>query len=108
MDLEDWQLVPCVSGRVATEEDVHEGRASFYSPNTGEYVGNRVFQMSLPRLAIWKDEETASEVPVVVIQAEQAPEYVVVGFRLLDGSYGVCSLNELELVDELDPRFRAA
>lgn len=100
IDIENWQSTPHISGRVATEDDVNSGIATFYIPD-----GSFALDAQLPTCVIQIDEETNSRIPAVVIQAEQAGEQVYLGVKYLDGSCGVCSLDEVEQLDEPNHEF---
>jgi hypothetical protein len=107
IDLQHWRDVPFISGRVALEEDVQAGRAVFYLGNADE-IGAQAYDIDLPRCAILTDEESGEVLPVIVIQVEQAEDVIYVGYRLLDGGNGMCTLPEVELLDEPDDRFTVA
>ena len=101
-----WRTVPCLTGRVATELDVKAGHAVFYSPAGPEYVSNTPYPMALPAPAILQPGDGEPEpLPVIVIQAEQGPHSVLIGFRPLRGGNGICTLADVELLDEPDHRF---
>ncbi len=98
-----WKTVPCVADRVATEQDVKEGRAVFYV--SGPPGSVRPMAISLPHCAIWHDREHSRDVPVICVQAEQNEKVQAVGIRFLTGGNGVCLLSELTLLDGPDERF---
>jgi hypothetical protein len=108
VDVREWRKVPHVAGRLATESDVKIGRAVFYSPVGPQYAANRPHVMPLPLPAILRTPEDPIPVPVIVIQAEQGPQAVLAGYRPITGGNGVCTLEELELLDEPDSRFSAS
>jgi hypothetical protein len=60
----------------------------------------------LPALALWPDPDLGAQRPVVVIQLELG-EQDFAGIRFLEGGNGVCLLEELEMIDENDRRWRA-
>ena len=97
---EEWESIPSISGRVATEEDVESGIAVFYIP-----VGSVACDAVLPTCVIHIDEETNERTPAVAIQAEQAGELVYLGIRYLDGGNGVCELDEVELLESPNAEF---
>ena len=107
IDIQHWRDIPHISGRVASEEDVEAGRAVFYLGNPDE-IGVQSYDVSLPPCAIFTDEESGEDIPVIIIQAEQAEDMINVGYRFLDGGNGMCTLPEIELLDEPDDRFTAA
>jgi hypothetical protein len=105
IDIQHWRGVPHISGRVASEEDVQSGRAVFYLGNPDE-IGAQAYAIDLPQCAIITDEESGEQIPVIVIQSEQADDMIYVGYRYLGGGNGMCTLPEIELLSEPDDRFR--
>jgi hypothetical protein len=97
---EDWGNLPCISGRVATEEDVVNGIAVFYIPE-----GSIACDALLPTCVIQIDDETQERIPAVAIQAEQAGELVYLGLRYMDGGNGMCELDEVELLEAPNDEF---
>lgn len=100
IDIKNWENIPHISGRIATEEDVNEGIAVFYVPD-----GSFALDAQLPTCVIQINEETEERTPAIVIQAEQAGENVYLGLLYLDGSYGMCGLEEVEQLDEPNHEF---
>jgi len=105
--LESWKGIQCISGRVAREEDVAAGRAVFFLEDP-EMINAQALEVDVPRCAILTDEESGEELPVVIIQVEQADDKVYVGYRPLDGGNGICTEKEIALLDEPDERFKSA
>ncbi|WP_434938544.1 hypothetical protein ACRWQN_14605 [Shewanella sp. HL-SH8] len=99
-DPNDWESLPHLSGRVATEDDVKNGVAVFYIPE-----GSFALNAMLPTCVIQIDEETGERTPAVVIQAEQAGEQVYLGLRYLTGGNGICGLDEVEQLEEPNEEF---
>lgn len=88
----EWLSTPCVAGRPATEADVQAGRAVFYVPGDSAAA-----PMSLPCCAM-RSREDGSEEPVVVIQAEIAPQGTILGVRPLGGGNAICMDTEVRLL----------
>ena len=103
-EIEDGKSIPHISGRVACEEDVKTEKAVFFLEEPGE-IGARPYDITLPHCGIWTDEDTGNEIPIVLIQAEQADDRIYVGFRFLGGGNGMGLLSEIELLDRPDNRF---
>jgi hypothetical protein len=100
VDLARWREVPHMAGSVAGEQDVIDGRAVFYIQAPADI---HVASLHLPALALLRlDGE--DEQPVVVIQAEILDGATTAGVRLLGGGNAVCTLDELEFIDEDDSR----
>ena len=104
IDMKKWKDTPCVSGRLATEQDVKEGRAAFYI--SGDRSELKPIKISLPACAIQHDSKSNKDTPVILIQAEETPTVKAVGFRFLSGGNGVCTLAELEILRSPDERFK--
>ena len=89
-----WHDTPCISGRVATEHDVREGRAVFYVSGPSHAAN-----LPLPHCALLHDDDHHIT-PVILIQAEDRDDgEVLVGYRPLVGGNGICLLSELELLE---------
>jgi hypothetical protein len=104
IDMQKWKVTPCVSGRLAAEQDVKEGRAVFYI--SGDRNELRPIKISLPACAIWHDSKSNKDTPVVLIQAEETPTVKAIGFRFLSGGNGACTLEELKILQGPDERFK--
>lgn len=91
----DWRSTPYIAGRPATEADVIAGLAVFYAPNATTAAAS----MSLPCCA-YQQLEDGSEQPVVVIQAELAPEGIILGVRPLSGGNSICLVTEVRLLPD--------
>jgi hypothetical protein len=61
--------------------------------------------MDLPRCAILLNEETNKEIPIIIIQAEQFEDKIYIGFRFMKGGNGICTVDEIALLDEPNERF---
>lgn len=95
--INNWLDTLVIRDRVATEEDVESGIAAFVLKKTKA----EPYRIDLPALA-----EIRSETPnqksemkkIVIIQAEKiADGDVMVGYRFLNGKYGVATFNEVTL-----------
>lgn len=96
IDGADWQNTAVVSGRVAVEQDVKDGIAAFYIQD-----GSRVYsELNLPCLARLRLED-GSAVDIVIVQTEYGPNAeVICGCKDFDGGEHVCTLPELEIIEE--------
>ena len=104
INMQKWKDTPCVSGRLATEQDIKEGKAVFYI--SGDRSELKPIKISLPACAIHHDEQSKKSTPVILIQAEETPKVKAIGFRFLSGGNGVCTLAELEILKSPDERFK--
>lgn len=98
-----WPDLPTdgfLSGRVATAEDVAEGRAQFA---IGSDAGAEPIDIAIPQYAILRSN--GAGVPGIVLQAEAAQGMRVAAFRPLDGSgVTVALIDQLELLGQETPR----
>ena len=94
IDMAKWKDLPCLRGRPATEQDVKEGRAVFLIP-----TGSTATDLQLPLCAIHKSEGDRLT-SVVAIQAEETGGQVIIGLRYLESGNGICTLPELEVLEE--------
>ena len=99
-----WPALPrdgFLSGRAATEADVKAGRAVFVLEGNGTVVGEPL-GITIPQYARFKDKSKV--VPAVVIQAETLNGQPLIGLRLLDGTYAMDLLAEVELLGTDTPK----
>jgi hypothetical protein len=107
VDLQQWQTLPHVTSRLASEADVQDGRAVFFLGNTDQ-IDTAPYDVDLPHCALLVDEESGEKLPVIIVQAERAGEVILVGYRFLTGGNGICTLPEIELLDQPDNTFHGA
>jgi len=74
----DLSDIKYVSGRAATESDISDGAAVFLMQSEGVNIGVPL-NIEIPQYALHFDEETSSESPVIVIQAEEGAGNQVIG-----------------------------
>jgi hypothetical protein len=87
---------------MAVEQDVREGRAVFYIQGTDE-IGSDHVDIGLPHCAILSTD--GDSFPVVIIQSERHGDKHAIGYRPLRGDNGICTIAEVELLEEPDQRF---
>jgi hypothetical protein len=104
IDMESWETTPCTSNRVAEPSDVESGTAVFVSPNS-DSTNISPYKINLPKCAILNHEHIGYPTPVIVIQVESIDSFVVVGYRYIDGGYGICALDELTILNNIDSTF---
>ena len=100
IELKKWHEVPCITGRVATEEDIKNGIAVFTIPS-----GSKPYDIQLPLCAMQIDEKTSERIPCIAIQIEEADNEVFIGVRYLDGGNGVGTPEDIELYEEPNDDF---
>ena len=96
--LKDWNQTPTINNRVANEDDVKEGRAVYYIE--GDDEKHKPYKINLPKLASLTDYDTKQKELVVIIQIEETPKGIVVGYRNLTGGNGAGLINEFEILNE--------
>jgi hypothetical protein len=106
-DVDDWRRLAAFTGRVATLDDVQAKRAVFALSDTEDA---RPIEMELPQPVIWWDED--GEQAAIAVQAEShvGPDdevMEVLGLILPDGEGVVALLEDVDLVDDTDPTWRA-
>ena len=106
-DVDDWSRLKAFTGAVATLEDVQARRAVFALADT---VSPHPLVMDLPQPLIWWEDD--GEQAAVAVQAEahtnaEGEVMEVLGLILPDGSAAVALLDDVDLVDDTDPTWRA-
>jgi len=106
-DADDWSRLIAFIGKVATLDDVQARRAVFALDNTERPWP---LDMVLPQPVIWWEE--GGEQAAVAVQAEchtspDGEEMEVLGLILPDGGAAVALLEDVDLVDDSDPTWRA-
>ncbi|EDY17273.1 response regulator receiver protein [Chthoniobacter flavus Ellin428] len=103
IDLDRWRDIPCLTDRIADEDDVRAGRAIFcIRPLDNLSVSYE--EIGLPHCAIFTDE-CEQHFPVVIVQSERSGHFHYVGFRFLERGNGIGYRSELELLDEPNELF---
>jgi hypothetical protein len=106
-DVDDWTRLKAFAGAVATLDDVQARRAVFALADTTD---PRVLDMDLPQPLIWWEDD--GEQAAVAVQAEthtsaDGEVMEVLGLILPDGDSAVALLDDVDLVDDTDPTWRA-
>lgn len=106
-DVDDWSRLKAFTGAVATLEDVQARRAVFALADT---VSPHPLVMDLPQPLIWWEDD--GEQAAVAVQAEvhtnsEGETMEVLGLILPDGGSAVALLDDVDLVDDTDPTWRA-
>ena len=106
-DVDDWSRLTAFTGAIATLDDVQARRAVFALGDTDD---PRLLDMDLPQPVIWWDED--GEQGAVAVQAEShlgagGETMEVLGLILPDGDAVVVLLDDVDLVDDTDPTWRA-
>ncbi|MEO6378096.1 MAG: hypothetical protein ABIO37_08745 [Caulobacteraceae bacterium] len=106
-DVDDWSRLKPFAGTLATPDDVQRKTAIFALGDTR--IG-RVIDMELPQPVIWWSDD--GEQAAVAVQAEahdteDGQTMEVLGLILPDGGGAVALLEDVDLVDDTDPVWRA-
>jgi len=96
ISLKNWKQTPAINERNANEEDVKNGIAVYYIE--GNFDEHKPYKIQLPKLAYLTDFETKEKELVVIIQIEETPKGIVVGYRNLTGGNGAGLMNEFEIL----------
>jgi hypothetical protein len=105
-DVDDWSRLKAFAGAVATLDDVQARRAVFALADTAV---SGPLDMELPQPVIWWEED--GEQAAVAVQAEthvgdDGETMEVLGLILPDGGSAVALLEDVDLVDDTDPKWR--
>ena len=92
----NWKATPCVTGRIAKEEDVRNENAVFVIENT-DVEFHKAYDMELSKLAKLHSDEGSEY--VVVIQIEECVQGVIVGYKNADGKFGAGLFHEFEFLE---------
>jgi hypothetical protein len=106
-DVDDWSRLAAFAGAVATLDDVRARRAVFALADTED---PRPLAMDLPQPVIWWDEDGEQAAVAVQAEAHGGPDgetMEVLGLILPDGESAVALLEDVDLVDDSDPTWRA-
>ena len=99
IQLINWLQTPHIKDKLATNQDVLDGRAVFYID--GETEIHQMLNIPIPSLAYYTDNETHEKNLVIIIQGEKADDKELVGIRFSNGGNGVCLLWELDFSYEI-------
>lgn len=101
----DWPSISeyaATVGRLATAEDIHEGRAAFLLHSDGVRIGHPI-EMTLPAFAWYVDRETDERQQCVLLQAEEADGKRYFGAELLEEDNLVVGFDtDFELVENVE------
>ena len=101
IDISEWRDIPVITGKVATQQDVNNGLAVFFIPAGLEYKSSSLHPLNLPFPAIVIESNQA----VFAVQCQDLDGDVFVGYRKISGGNGMCLLNQLEVLSDIDGRF---
>ena len=106
-DVDDWRRLPPFQGAVATLDDVQRKAAIFA---LGDTTDARPIDMELPQPVIWWSDDGEQAAIAVQAEAHEGDDgelMEVLGLILPDGEGVVALLDDVDLVDDTDPTWRA-
>ena len=101
---EGWPALPVagfLSGRPATDKDVHDGNAIFVLKSDNIIIGKSL-PIAIPQYAYLTENGGPME-PVIVVQAEEANGIKLFGYRDRGGKEGVAAETDLRLLGQRPP-----
>jgi len=99
VDILDWNDVPVVNGRMATQEETQNGTSLIFV-DAEKHPDARPLDMKMPRLARFFNVQSDKNELVIVIQALAISNDSIVGFRYLNGGNGSARFNEVTLLSD--------
>ena len=99
VDINNWNSVPVVNGRMATKDETQNGTALIYV-DLEKYPNAKPLDIKLPQLARFYNEYSKKEEIIIVIQALNISNDSIVGFRFLNGGNGSARLSEVHFISD--------
>ena len=99
LDINSWENVPVVNGRLPTEEETQSG-SSLIFVDVEKYPNAKALDIHLPKLAKFYNKHSKKDELVIVIQAINVLNDSIVGFRYLNGGNGSARINEVIFLSE--------
>ena len=106
-DADDWSRLQAFAGRLAKLDDVEAGRAVFALDDT---ENPEPIDLPLPQPLIWWEEEGGQAAVAVQAERHWTPDgevMEVLGLILPDGGAVIALMDDVDLVDDTDPAWRA-
>jgi hypothetical protein len=101
VNLEAWDKVPVINGRLPTKEETQSGISLMYFDTT-KTPDAKPLNLKMPRLARHYSTYTKKNELVVVIQAVVVDQDTVVGFRNLNGGNGSAWFSEVNFLSDTE------
>jgi len=99
VDIENWESVSVVNGRMATLEETLNGTSLIFIDNQ-KYPNAIPLEMKMPKLAKFNNIHSGKRELIIIIQALNISNDSIVGFRYLNGGNGSARLNEVTLLSD--------
>ncbi|MFT5778532.1 MAG: hypothetical protein ACI837_001488 [Crocinitomicaceae bacterium] len=101
VDIDNWESVPVVNGRMATREETQNGTSLIFVDDE-KYPDAKPLDMTMPKLARFYTINSKKEEIIIVIQAINVSNDSVVGFRYLNGGNGSARLNDVTILSDTE------
>lgn len=100
IELQDWEKVPVVNGRLPKYEEAQNGTSLLYIDKelNPDLKDAKPYDMSLPKLAYYTNPRTKQKEVVIVIQLVQFKDYVWAGLRYVSGGNASAMMSELQFL----------
>jgi hypothetical protein len=99
IDINNWQSVPVVNGRMATKEETQNG-TSLILVDLEKYPDTKPLDINMPKLARYFNRNSGKDEIIIVIQALKVSNDSVVGFRYLNGGNGSAYLDKVRFLSD--------
>ncbi len=99
VDINNWESVPVVNGRMATKEETQNGTSLIFVDHE-KYPDAKPLDIKMPKLARFYNNHSSKREIVIVIQALNISNDSIVGFRYLNGGNGSARLNEVQFLSD--------
>ena len=100
VDINSWESVPIVNGRLATKEETQNRTALFFVENE-KYPDAKPLDIKMPKLARYYNKYSKKEEIIIVIQALNIDNDSIVGFRYLNGGNGSARFRDIKLLSDI-------
>ena len=99
VDINNWENVPVVNGRMATKEETQNGTSLIFV-DANKYPDAKPLDIKMPKLASFYNKYSERKDLIIVIQAINVNNDSIVGFRYLNGGNGSARLNEVRFLSD--------
>ncbi len=99
VDINNWESVPVVNGRMATKEETQNGTSLIFV-DLEKYPDTKPLDIRMPKLARYYNRNSGKEEIIIVIQALNVSNDSVVGFRFLNGGNGSAYLDKVRFLSD--------
>ena len=104
VDINNWESVPVVNGRMATKKETQNGTSLIFVDEE-KYPDAKPMDIKMPKLARFYNYSSGKEETIIVIQALNISNDLVVGFRYLNGGNGSARLDEVRFLSDNEIKY---